>query len=185
MGNGLINLSDPKMNDIIKDIIVNGSVAVSLVKTGRDNDVLTNSITRALKTYYNGIKSEEKAREDKETKKVTTAINNQTKVAEEQVIEAKKANESLDIIKDLEKEKKGFDRAQQQRFAKILGEIAMNTGKKMYDETKLRFKWLRELESAGIRLSGGFDESFTKLANSSKLSHDSLMKMIQDKKKSF
>lgn len=185
MGNGLINLSDPKMNDIIKDIIVNGSVAVSLVGTGRDNDVLTNSITRALKTYYDGIKSEEKAQTDKETKKVTTAINNQTKVAEDQVIEAKKTNESLDIIKDLEKEKKGWNRAQYQRYAKILGEIAMNTGKKMYDETKLRFKWLRELESAGIRLSGGFDESFTKLANSTKLSHDSFIRMIQDNKKSF
>jgi len=185
MGNGLINLSDPDMNDIIKSIIVNNSVAVSLVGTGRDNDVLTNSITQALTAFYNIKKSEIDARRNKAANRVTTAINNQTKVDEEQVIEAKKANEALDIIKDLEKEKKDWNKAQTQRFVKILGEIAMNTGKKMYDETKLRFKWLRELESAGIRLSGGFDESFTKLANSAKLSHDSFIRMIQDNKKSF
>lgn len=185
MGNGLINLSDIDMNDIIKSIIVNNSVAVSLVGTGRDNDVLTNSITSALKTYYNSIKKGEKEHQEEQTDEIVTAINEQTEVVKEQIIVAKKRNKTVDIIKEIEKEKKSWDKAQLQRIAKILGEVALNTGKKMYDETKLRFKWLRELESAGIRLSGGFDESFTKLANSAKLSHDSLMKMIQDNKKSF
>lgn len=46
------------------------------------------------------------------------------------------------------------------------------------NETKKRMNWLSELEKSGVHLAEGFDESFTDLANTAKMSHDSFVRML-------
>lgn len=46
------------------------------------------------------------------------------------------------------------------------------------NETKKRMNWLSELEKSGVHLAEGFDNSFTDLANTAKMSHDNFARML-------
>jgi len=58
--------------------------------------------------------------------------------------------------------------------SKVIGTV----GRKIAEHTKQRMEWLSELEKAGVHLIDGFDNSFTDLANTAKMSHDEFAKML-------
>ena len=49
---------------------------------------------------------------------------------------------------------------------------------KTIDETAKRLNWVQQLNDAGVKLRGGFDETFTDLSNLSKRSHDEFTKLL-------
>jgi len=67
--------------------------------------------------------------------------------------------------------------AKASNFLDMVGDI-LAAFKDVFDNTKKRFEWIKELERSGVHLVQGFDDSFTELANMAKMSHDSFTKML-------
>ena len=67
------------------------------------------------------------------------------------------------------------------KYANAMG-IVLETVKQIaipaINETKKRMNWLSELEKSGVHLAEGFDDSFTDLANTAKMSHDNFARML-------
>ena len=166
-----------KLNNIISDVGI--SIKFS-DQAGRSLDPLRNIIREAI----NGsdVSSGEPTPLEEQNSK---NIEEQSQNSKEMVNSLTAINETMedvpDLILELEEsinENSQKTNAQIQRIAETLGDIVLSMASASFDATKQKLEWLQDLEKAGIRLAGGFDRSFTQLANDAKMSHDVFVQML-------
>ena len=161
---------------------------------------LSTAIQDALNEYRKKLRSDPNVKKEEDNKKENTeSINNQTKATEEatkatqslaQQLEngesvTTKINETLDTTQDaisqtretLEKNNETI-KAVALKVVAAIGTAVKAMVTRTLDETAKRLEWVQQLNDAGVKLRGGFDETFTELSNLSKRSHDEFTKLL-------
>lgn len=173
-----IQIVTEKLNNIIDD----AGIAIKFSDKERSTSVLVDAIRQAITSVR-----AKKSQEDAKAKEDVAQIAESTKKAEGSLQDLNDNFEGLqDTVEQLEEgEEKRFiaTYAQWQRIGEAVADVALNIAEMSYDATKQKLSWLQELEKSGIRLAGGFDESFTQLANDAKMSHDAFVKMLTSNSK--
>lgn len=180
-------MSDAELLELLRGIVDESGVSIKFSddETGRGLNPLKNAIKEAI---------EESNKVTSKPTPAQQAANKNSEATAENTDASKKSLESIDKetgkihdqILDLEKaEEKNakLTHAQMQRLLEMVGNMVLSMASMSFDATKSKLGWLKELEKSGIRLAGGFDESFTKLANDAKMSHDAFTKMLANNSK--
>ena len=179
--------------------INNSSVAVRIADQQSDK-FLSTAISKALTEYRARLKKEPAAKQEQQaTEDNTDAVEQQTQELEKVkhvTIEAKDALEDVagatsDVGNSLRENKSAIDEAIKSRekqneaikAASLKVVAAISTAVKAMvtrtlDETTKRLEWVQQLNDAGVKLRGGFDETFTELSNLSRRSHEEFTRLL-------
>lgn len=121
----------------------------------------------------------------KATEKAAEATKSLTQQLENGKDVTTKLNESLDTTQDaISQAKESVEKSGETiktislKVVSVIGAAVKAMVTRTIDETAARLNWVQQLNDAGVKLRGGFDETFTELSNLSKRSHDEFTKLL-------
>lgn len=159
------------------------SKAKNIIKNGNQplTDALKNAEKKLENTTNNLNKNNEKNNKklEKSIKDLTSALDKETRYRNS--LESK--SKSKDPFSILETFGKNF--AQLRRGLETIGKVFSNVATPLIENSQKRLNWLIDLENAGYRLAGGFDNSFHRLSQVAGMTHDNFANLLLSNTKEF
>ena len=180
-------MTDAELLDVLQKIQDNKAIPVRLSQNESSLNVLKTAISNAIREAKNES-AKNPTPEERQHIENTRKLNEETKKASKELEDfTKKTENATGAVEEITNEIKnnntsvskfGVTASQVSRALDGLNNAFWALRNTIGREVEKRVDWMKQLDDAGIRLSKGFDKSFTDLANKARLSHDQYAKFL-------